>query len=109
MLFEELLPFQNHEDDLFLWVRAVPNSAKPGFGKMLPDASGQMRLKVAIREKPIDGAANRALIRLISAELDIPPSRILCVKGETHRDKTLLIRQRTPSMMTTLRQLALRS
>lgn len=48
-------------------------------------------IKVKLAAPPVDGAANEALIDLISEEWDIPKSKIKLKSGHTSRLKTLLI------------------
>ncbi len=48
-------------------------------------------IKIAIKEKPIDGKANEALIKFLSKELNITKSQIKIIKGLTGRDKTIEI------------------
>lgn len=48
-------------------------------------------IKVKLAAPPVDGAANDALIELISEEWDIPKSKITLKNGHTSRLKTLLI------------------
>lgn len=48
-------------------------------------------IKVKLMAPPVDGAANDALIELISEEWDIPKSKIKLKSGHTSRLKTLEI------------------
>jgi len=54
-------------------------------------------LHVRTAAPPIDGAANRALIDLLSKSLGIPKSRLWIIKGETSRNKTLQIEGLSPT------------
>ena len=47
-----------------------------------------------ITAQPIDGKANKALIEYLSKLLKIPKSLFEIVKGETSKDKNVLIRTR---------------
>ena len=49
------------------------------------DDSGSLRVRVAAA--PVDGAANRALVRLLAAALDVPASAITVVAGANGRQK----------------------
>ncbi len=49
-------------------------------------------LKAAVTAPPAEGAANDALIQLISSELRIPKSTIRIVRGQKSRYKTLTVR-----------------
>jgi len=48
-------------------------------------------LHVRVAAPPVDGAANKALIELLSSVLKVPKSRIGFQAGETSREKTLRI------------------
>jgi uncharacterized protein len=51
------------------------------------DESG--RLRVRVRSAPAAGAANTAVLKVVAAALDIPPSRIRIVTGATGRQKVI--------------------
>lgn len=55
------------------------------------DAAGKPQLKAWVTAPPADGAANRALIELISDTLDLPKCDIEIRRGLTDRTKTLYI------------------
>lgn len=46
-------------------------------------------LKVKVKSPPVDGSANKALIKLLSRRLKIAKERITIVSGRTSRLKTL--------------------
>jgi hypothetical protein len=46
-------------------------------------------LKVRVSAPPVDGAANKALLRLLAAELDVPRSSVRLASGETSRTKVV--------------------
>ena len=48
-------------------------------------------LKAAVHAPPIDGEANRALVRLISRALDVPPSAVSILRGGKSRLKSLAV------------------
>lgn len=48
-------------------------------------------IKVKLAAPPVDGAANEALIDLISEEWDIPKSKIQLKSGHTGRLKTIVL------------------
>ncbi len=66
--------------------------------KISPNASkneillNQEDIKVKITAPPVDGKANKALIDFFSKSFKIPKTSISIVKGETSKDKTLLIK-----------------
>ena len=50
---------------------------------------GALRARVAAA--PVDGAANRALVRLIAAELGLAPTAVRLIGGATARRKTVAV------------------
>ena len=56
------------------------------------------RLKIRITAPPVDGKANQHLIGLASKWFGTPKGKVSIVRGETGRQKTLLIKdpRRTP-------------
>jgi uncharacterized protein (TIGR00251 family) len=57
------------------------------------EVTGERGGKVAVRvtAPPVDGKANRALIRLTADRLGVAKSRVSIVRGQTGRDKLLEI------------------
>ena len=49
------------------------------------------RLKIKVRSRPHDGAANRELLRFVCEELAIKSSQIELVSGASSRRKSLLL------------------
>jgi len=47
--------------------------------------------KIHVAAPPVEGKANRELIEYLSEVLDIPKSNIAIVRGETGRDKVVVI------------------
>ena len=52
-------------------------------------ADGLLRVKV--RAAPADGAANKSVLRVLAAELDVAPSRLELVSGATSRTKRVVV------------------
>ena len=73
-------------DDLALAIRVQPRAA---CNDVLEVRNG--RLLVRTTAAPADGKANKAVIRLLAAFLDVAPSRIRVVRGQTQRNKVLHI------------------
>jgi uncharacterized protein YggU (UPF0235/DUF167 family) len=63
--------------------------AKPGSFKNEISFDAEGTLVVKLREKPIDGAANEALITFLSKEFGLSKNSILLEKGQTSRYKKL--------------------
>ncbi len=51
----------------------------------------QGRLRVKVRARPQEGAANAAVEKLVARALGVPASRCRLVRGATSRTKTLAI------------------
>lgn len=49
------------------------------------------RLKIKIKAQPKDGEANTELIDFLSGLLEIPKKKIILKKGESSRQKTILV------------------
>ena len=47
-------------------------------------------LKIAVRQPPEKGRANRAVCDLLARALDVPPRTVCVLRGDTSRDKVLL-------------------
>ncbi len=75
------------EKHAHLRVRLTPRGGKNAVIGI--DERGVLLARVSAA--PVDGAANRALIELLSAVLEIPKSRISFRSGETAREKTLIV------------------
>ena len=73
------------KDGYLLNLKISPNSSK---NELLHTAEG---LKAKITAQPIDGKANKALIEYLSKFFKIPKSSFKIIKGETSKDKTILI------------------
>lgn len=74
------------KDGIILQLRISPNASKNEIIRT------EEILKVKITAQPIDGKANKALIEFLSKSFKIPKSSIEILKGETSKDKTILIK-----------------
>lgn len=69
-----------------LTVHVKPRSKKPGIEKV-----NDHEWIVRVREAPVDGRANAAVVAAVAAELGIPKSRVQLLHGESSRQKLLSI------------------
>ncbi len=74
------------KEGLLVQIRISPNSSK---NLIIKDENG---VKIKVTAQPIENKANKALIEFLAKELKIPKSCIEIVKGETSKEKTLLIK-----------------
>lgn len=74
------------EEDLHLFVRVQPKASKDEFSEVMGD-----RIKLRITAPPVDGKANKHLIKYLSKVFKVAKSQITIKAGETGRNKHLLI------------------
>lgn len=78
--------FKETKDGLILTLRISPNARKNEIIKT------DDMIKIKIMALPIDNKANKATINFLATFLNIPKSALCIVKGETSREKTVLIK-----------------
>lgn len=66
-------------------LRILPNSSKNEIIK------SEDVIKVKITSPPVDGKANKTLIEYLSKNFKIPKTSFKIIKGETSKDKTLMV------------------
>jgi len=74
-------------NDLELRIRAQPGARQT---EVIGMHGGS--LKVRVRARAIEGAANRALLDFLAGELQVAPARCELVSGDKHREKRVLVR-----------------
>lgn len=74
------------EDGIIVKLKISPNASKNEIIKT-DDV-----VKVKITAQPVEGKANKALIEFLSKHFKIPKSSIEILRGETSKEKTLLIK-----------------
>lgn len=84
-----------HPEGATLRVRVSPGAKRD---RILGEHGGA--LKVAVRSPAEKGRANRELCRLVAAALGLAPRDVAILKGETVRDKVLLLRGMDPDLVT---------
>ena len=99
---ETLPPYLRADgDDLYLRVHVQPGAKADVISGCHGDA-----LKIRLRARPVDGAANTALSAFLCATLRLKGPQITLVQGESARDKILRIRAAPASVQTQLRKYA---
>ena len=67
-------------------VRVIPRAPQEEFGGIRGSA-----LVVRVSAPPVEGAANEALLRMLSDALGVPASDLAIISGHHSRDKTLRV------------------
>ena len=79
--------FYRWEDDgLHLFIRVQPKSSKDEFSEVMDE-----RIKIRITAPPVDGKANKHLIKYLAKAFKVSKSQITIKNGETSRNKHLII------------------
>jgi uncharacterized protein len=69
-----------------LRVRLTPRAAR----NQIDGWDGDL-LRLRVTAPPVEGKANHALIRLLADALDVSPSRLRLIKGQTSRQKVIAV------------------
>lgn len=85
------VPFRALADGVELAVRLTPKGGRDGPDGVVADGAGRALAALRVAAPAVDGAANRALIRLVADGLDVAPSAVRIVRGEGARVKQLRI------------------
>jgi len=72
--------------DLHLFLRVQPKASKDEFAEILGD-----RIKLRITAPPVDGKANKHLLKFLSKVFKVAKGNITLKSGETGRNKHLII------------------
>jgi uncharacterized protein (TIGR00251 family) len=70
-----------------LAVRVIPRSPRNEVAGILDDGT----VKIRLTSPPVDGKANRALIKFLAGLLDVKASQVEIVAGITGRNKLIVI------------------
>jgi uncharacterized protein (TIGR00251 family) len=76
---------ENNEAVIFP-VKVIPRASKSGIVGEFDGA-----LKVKLSSPPVEGAANKELVKLLSKALKVAKNKIEIIKGETSRSKTVRV------------------
>jgi uncharacterized protein (TIGR00251 family) len=81
------LKLTGKEEKLTIIVRVTPNSS---VNDISLESDGKLAVKLT--SPPVEGKANKDLVKLIAKKLRIPQSDVSIKRGEHSRDKVLVIR-----------------
>lgn len=77
--------YKETDNGIILTFKITPNSSKNEFLKC---GDG---IKIKITAPPVDGKANKFLTEFLSKTFKVPKTSIKLVRGETSKEKTILI------------------
>lgn len=78
-----------NDDDLHLFLRVQPKASKNEFAEIIEDPLGD-RIKLRITAPPVDGKANKHLIKHLATVFKTPKSNIIIKSGKTGRNKNII-------------------
>lgn len=67
-------------------LKVVPRARKPGL-----DGLHDGRLKLRLASPPVDGKANKEVVEVLAALLDVRRDQVELIAGETSRQKTVCV------------------
>ncbi len=76
---------KTHKEGLLIHVKVTPGASRAAVSMNNPEA-----LTVRLTSAPVEGKANKELIRLLAKALGVAPSRLSILSGETSRRKVVL-------------------
>lgn len=85
------LPFSTGLNGLRLAVRLTPKAASNCIVGLIEDGRGGWALKAAVTAPPVDGKANKALVRLIARHFKIRPGDLAVANGAADRSKVIAL------------------
>lgn len=80
------MPLHWQGDHLLLTCRIQPRASRNEFAGLLDGA-----LKIRITAAPVDGEANRHLVRFLAKAFGVPQQHVRIIRGEQGRHKTVSI------------------
>ena len=96
-------PWQTTDDGLLLTIRLTPKGGRDRLEGIIEDSDGRLAIKARVSAPPVDGAANVALIKLLSKALGVSKSKIRFTSGEVARIKRLHVIGDAAELMKMLR------
>lgn len=85
---------KKHEFGTTLKIKVTPKATKNQIVGVCDDS-----LIIKLASVPIEGKANKALVKFLGKTFNVPPSSIIILFGNTSRDKLLLIRGLVPDQI----------
>ena len=84
------------ENGLIIKIKIVPNSSK---NDIILESDF---IKIKVTAQPIENKANKALVEFLSKTFKIPKTSIEILKGDTSKEKTLLLKTNDKEKLTNI-------
>ncbi|MFV0388766.1 MAG: DUF167 domain-containing protein [Pyrinomonadaceae bacterium] len=81
-----MISFEQHSDAIAFNVKVIPRSSASGIVGEYMDS-----LKVKLNSPPVEGAANKELIKVLSKEFKVPKSAVVIIVGDASKNKRVKI------------------
>ncbi len=81
---------QQLDEGIRLRIHVQPKSSKTGWGKIV-EYGGNQWIQLKISAPPVDGAANKAVVKFLAKEFGTAKSTIELIQGEKSRFKTFVL------------------
>ena len=81
------------EDGVIIVLKIIPNSSMNGF---VLGGDKNLPVKLKVTAPPVENKANKAVIEYLSKYFKIPKTSITVLKGETSKEKTILLKTNAP-------------
>lgn len=82
-------------EEVLLEVLVVPRASR----NELAGWSADGRLRVRLTAPPVEGRANRALLKFLAGKIDVPSGKLRVSRGESSRRKTVAVSGTTPERL----------
>lgn len=79
-------------DEVLLEVLVVPRASRNEIAGWSADG----RLRVRLAAPPVEGQANRALLKFLAGEIGVPSGKLRVSRGQSSRRKTVAVSGTTP-------------
>ncbi len=79
-----MIKFIEKDDSVIFKVRVIPRASK---SKIVGEYDEFLKVKLAA--PPVDGAANKALVKILAKALGVSKSEVVILCGETSKTKTI--------------------
>lgn len=99
------LPWRSTASGVEIFLRLTPRGGRDAIDGVETLSDGRLVLKARVRAVPEDGAANRAVEKLIAKALGVPNSAVRVGTGHTSRIKHIAVDGEPPVLLKRLENL----